>query len=85
MKIHILIGGSGEYSDHNEWIVGAFINIKSAKNYMKLCTDVVKELEKKHDGNWHRIREDSSPFDPQFSYDYTGVDYSIQQTELIIP
>jgi hypothetical protein len=42
-SIYLLYGETGEYDDHNEWVVGAFMNVNNAEEHMiALQADAVK-------------------------------------------
>jgi hypothetical protein len=87
MKIFIVFGSSGEYSDHQEWTVKAFYDEDRAKELVERATIRGKEIEKKFsdERKYFNRYEDKglNEFDPDFIYDYSGFNYYIEETELI--
>lgn len=51
MKIYIIIGETGEYSDYTSWIVKAFTHKESAEDFIKVldkeCEVIKMELKNK--------------------------------------
>lgn len=90
MKIYIVCGTSGEYSDRSEWIVKAFFNKKRAE---KLVLDANAEA-RKNECKWSIDRDDDyykcveplkNKFDKTGNGDHSGWDrpnYYLEETIL---
>ena len=49
-KIYVVIGESGEYSDHSEWLVAAFLSETKAYQHAETCAaDLVRMFEEGRD------------------------------------
>lgn len=91
MKIYIVFGATGEYSDRNEWAVCAYSNEDEAKAKVERCEKIAKELEASPDEDGlalrHIIRPETHPQfyveDIDITMDYTGTYYYICETELL--
>jgi hypothetical protein len=70
--IYVVEGSTGEYSDHNEWLVAAFLEESDAKEYVLLCTQAVPDIEDMNDDQREQAK---NPYDPRMQIDYTGVRY----------
>lgn len=92
MKIWIVQGTSGEYSDRGEWIVDAWPTEDAAKARVAALDALLLEHGYKHgggssDGDYltQRARMDAFKVlagDPCFSADYTGTSYWLTECEL---
>lgn len=80
-NVYVVMGSTGEYSDHNEWPVKAYLNVKSAEKHVIDVSRRADELIVIH-GGYHNVPDGSNEFDPQMRIDYTGVNYSIWPVEL---
>lgn len=91
MKIYVLFGTCGEYSDNRRWIVRAYESKTEAEiDEFKLGDASDKEskmLEACDEGWWGEKGDEAEArmrkLDPKFSYDYTGTHYYIEECELI--
>ncbi len=82
MKIYIVEGSTGEYSDRSEWVVCAFRSKEKAEELASKATLRAKELQGE---NWrYQSTEDRgiNEFDLEMNMDYTGTDYYVIETEL---
>lgn len=81
MKLYIVHGSTGEYSDHRSWTVAAYKDEAMAQAHVKAALDWV---EKNVDPNASYSERDKykNPFDPRMSIDYTGVDWTLGWVEL---
>ncbi len=79
MKLFIVHGATGEYSDRGEWTVAAYADEAMAKAHIDAA------------GEWYRAnncfeaRYDATfnnPFDPDMSVDYTGTHWYLGTVEL---
>lgn len=82
MKIYIVHGSTGEYSDRKEWIVCAYKEEDHARKHVLAASSTARELIIKY-GNYYNIPRGANPFDPEMSVDCTGVNYDVLPTELL--
>jgi len=86
MKIYVVQGSTGEYSDHREWLVKAFKSQEKAQDFVSFLDSKLLELGLKYESVYtHEDMEKEEKmmeFDPQFQFDYTGTMYSILEVEL---
>lgn len=86
MKIFIVMGRTGEYSDSREWVVCAFVSEAEAKDYVDKCSKMADELMVRRGSRYsYNFEPDLNPLDPYFQMDYTGTSYWAEPTELKIP
>lgn len=96
MKIYVVSGSTGEYSDHNEWMVRAYTDEATAQAIVVEYTAKAKEIEvraklpKDNPQHLDRYKHDFGvdgrkwPHpDPGFQMDYTGTDYAYCEIELV--
>lgn len=83
-KIFIVLGSTGEYSDHCEWPVVAFTSESAAKERVSKASERARELFQKYGGNRWNWDKDKEPneFDSNMSMDYTGTNYSYRTLDL---
>ena len=75
--VYAVIGDTGAYSDHHEWIVSAFYNENDANEYCRLCKVEADKIE------WEDYNySDKTKYDSQFDCDYTGTHYHVQAVNL---
>ena len=75
--VYAVIGDTGAYSDHREWIVSAFYNENDANEYCRLCQVEADKIE------WENYNYgDKIKYDSQFDCDYTGTHYHVQAVNL---
>jgi len=93
MKIWVVMGGSGEYSDRREWPVRAYTDMAEVQRQILLLTGKGNELSAERD----RLRDEVSDRwwdfpseemrktlpDPFIEFDYTGVSYFYYEVELV--
>lgn len=78
MKIFIVVGSTGEYSDYSEWNVLGFVDKLKADEMIKKLNNIIDttvgrgEIER-------RLKE----IDPVAFIDYTGISYRIDELEVI--
>jgi len=82
MKIYVVFGSTGEYSDHDEWMVKAFTKEAMAKDWIVKCTKKANELKIQY-SNEYDIPRGANQYDPYMRIDYTGVDYNYSEVELL--
>lgn len=96
IKIYVIYGMTGEYSDRSEWAVGACLSRRSADALEKECTDFATQHQI-HKSNERRGLLDYDERidlvsaieagtvvapDRQIRVDYTGVDYCVGELPL---
>ena len=83
MKIYIVHGTTGEYSDRTEWIVCAYPSKVDAQAHV-MCAQrhcpPEKEAYRSYVDGGERLK---NPYDPHFRMDYTGTYYYLTETELL--
>ena len=81
MKISIVMGTTGEYSDRSEWPVRAFLTARRAETYALAAKQRANEIAHEHGGPRLVSQEILGPkpneLDPGMKMDYTGTDYFI--------
>ena len=83
MKLYLVIGHTGEYSDRQQWVVCAYLDENKAKHHAEKAGEYARiefeKLESKYRGDL--IPE--NPWDAKMMIDYTGTSYKLETTELI--
>ena len=84
-KVYVVMGYTGEYSDHEEWYVRAFMVKEKAETFAVECKRIYREA-------LVRIGEDKfpgfgknewrHPLDPGFTDSYTGTEYTVLEVPL---
>ena len=86
MRIYVVIGSTGEYSDRREWLVKAFPKQELAQQLVVAATREAKRLYAAYASSaymdYHKIPKGSNPVDPSMETDYTGVGYHYVEVEL---
>ena len=87
MKIYVVFGHCGEYSDHTRWAVRAYSTEKRAQDE---CVDLINKAKAlttpkvSEDGCCMDYYDGEKPdWDPDFRTDYTGTEYGYEEVELI--
>lgn len=80
-KIYVVEGSTGEYSDHREWPVRAFVSENKAQDFVEAVSAEYRKLVNKYGGlsdlRWDMVKgKISNPLDPRMEVDYTGTNYS---------
>ena len=91
MKIYVVIGEEGEYSDRVEWCVKAFTNKPAAEQFVIAATAHGKEMHKKY-GQTGRVLDttqvsETRIYDPHLciSHWYDPAQYRLEEIELVQP
>ena len=82
MKIHIVQGSTGEYSDCVSWFVGAFFSEDKAQERVLKATERANELGANGIG-YSDIPDGANEFDPGMQVDYSGVRYEYSPVEIL--
>ena len=80
MKIFVVNGTTGEYSDRTEWLVAAYTREEDAWKHVEKATEYVQAWRSTH--TRYETRCPPGPFDPNLQMDYTGTDYTYFEIEL---
>jgi hypothetical protein len=83
MKVHVLFGATGEYSDRSEWIVCAYTNKGDADAD---CAALNARAEGLLNLSWaernEAVAERLQPHDANAQSDYTGTWYAVEEVEV---
>lgn len=87
MKIWIVEGSTGEYSDHSEWPVKAYTTEAAAKEMVELCSAEYRRIKIRREelglDTWDDMPVDCvHKYDPGFTEDYTGTLWRAYPIEL---
>ena len=83
--IYIVVGSTGEYSDHTEWYVKAFRSKVKAEQfvldvsaeYRRLCPDDESTYDFMQMVAYEDPHRPENKLDPNMKVDYTGVNYNV--------
>jgi hypothetical protein len=81
MKIYIVEGTTGEYSDRQDWTVCAYRSEKKAEDHVRNAMLRAKEIEKSREDQYH-VAAGVNEFDPDMRMDYTGTEHYTVECEL---
>lgn len=88
-QVWLLVGSTGEYSDHQEWFVGYYTKEEDARARVEFLSAKARQLYVSEDNlitDW-RSREknvqEMRKYDPGFVCDYTGSNYNIYPLECL--
>lgn len=91
-KVYIIVGTTGEYSDHTQWNVATYIDKDQAQIHLERLNEQIKSLKLDRESNNRPKRSYSDrkqertkierTLDPNITVDYTGVSYGIEEVEL---
>ena len=76
MKISIVMGTTGEYSDRSEWPVRAFLTARRAEKYALAAKQRADVIAKEH-GGMDILQQKPNELDPGMRMDYTGTEYFV--------
>ena len=90
--VHVVIGATGEYSDHREWPVAAYLDEAAAEAHVLRATQRAAEIAAgcsdhpycfRRDDGEHRRTHHENEHDPDMKTDYTGTHYYIWSVPLV--
>jgi len=87
MRLHLVIGSTGEYSDRSEWPVRAFKSKAGAEDFIKTLEAEYRKFEGENCGYQRPDQEGKSlddamkKLDPKFEEDYTGTMWHLDFVE----
>lgn len=89
MKIYVIFGSTGEYSDRTEWPVKAVKDLDRAQEIVTLASEYANTLFAKFENeevskhsNEGQELVSKNPHDPEMKMDYTGTSYYYTEVEL---
>jgi hypothetical protein len=78
-SVWIVVGETGEYSDHSEWNVAGFTSEALATHFRDLCQN---EADKVNGKDYTLRRGFKHAYDTQYYCDYTGTGYRVEMVEV---
>lgn len=82
MKIYIVEGTTGEYSDRTDWTVCAYRSKEKAEEHARNAMLRAVELNNNRSTRYERPKQGSNSFDLNMQMDYTGTEYYTIECEL---
>jgi 1,2-phenylacetyl-CoA epoxidase catalytic subunit len=82
MKLYLITGETGEYSDYDNWNVSITDSEDVAKEFVESMNEETKQVGNLSWGERDEIVERLSSKDPKIRIDYTGTTYSYEEFEL---
>lgn len=88
-NIYVVMGETGEYSDHIEWPTKAFASEDAAKEFVLAVSEAARVTAAWKDASGYEWRlcspeeRPQNPLDPNMQVDYAGVNYSYFAVELV--
>lgn len=93
MKAYIVKGHTGEYGDYSSWLVACYTDLERAVQHQNLANEWAKQLGGTNSGREPDAKFYESqlavrrgqivcPYDPLFTIDYTGTQYTIVTIDL---
>lgn len=88
MKIYVVCGVTGEYSDRYEWLTRAFVDEKVAQLYITTLENTYRTFSQDNCGYQRETEEMEElnrimrELDPKFDEDYTGTQWFIRDVEM---
>ena len=85
-EVYIVIGASGEHSDHREWPVAAYTDKSKAEAHVEKASEAYRVVAQKFPDYNYAMYEDErkalNPYDPEMLCGYTGANYYIWEIEI---
>jgi hypothetical protein len=79
MKVHIVMGHTGEYEDHKAWPVAAYFDGRKARGHARRAERRAEELRPE---NRYGKPLGVNEHDPKMMMDYTGTTYGVMHVEV---
>lgn len=83
VKIFIVVGSTGEYSDRYQWNVGAYYSEKAARDHADMASEEAWRLHKSRSSKHSSIEEGANKYDLKMTMSYTGADYYVHEAEIL--
>lgn len=80
--VYVVMGETGEYSDHREWPVSAYLHEDEAKEIVLALHVWLRENEADRTNYRYAETRPACPLDPNFETDYTGTRYYVMPVPL---
>ena len=75
--IYLVVGETGEYSDHRDWYVGWSADKDKAEALCHKCSLEAQDFKRRDDADPCGYIDRAIPSDPDFQMDYTGTRYFV--------
>lgn len=87
VNIYVVYGATGEYSDHQEWPIAAYLKEPEAQRHVTLATnEYVKyaSVKDRYELQYGELEDDwNRQYDPNGRSDYTGVHYYYETVSMV--
>ncbi len=82
-RVYLVVGSTGEYSDHTQWNVAAYTDKEQADLHAAAANEAVKGAE---DMDWEerQLLKEQATLDAVMSISYTGTEYSVEEVPLFL-
>ncbi len=80
--VYVVVGSTGQYSDHREWYVMAFLSRAKAERFTEAVSAEYRKIKQRYSENLWNIPEKANPLDPDMQIDYTGTNYYVVEMPL---
>jgi hypothetical protein len=80
VKVYVVMGATGEYSDHRTWTVCAYQDKKRAEEHADLAKIEAHKIQKQDD---YWACGGKNIYDPKMQMQYTGTDYYTIDVDLL--
>lgn len=79
---YVVMGSTGEYSDHTEWAVAVYLEKEEAERHAELAN---KDVAGAESWTWSQRRgyTGKNPYDVDCDIDYTGTRYAVVEVPLV--
>ena len=81
MKVYVVFGATGEYSDHRDWTIHAYTDEHVAQEHVLKASERSRELLAQYHSRYD-IPDGANEWDRQMRIDYTGVNYEYVAVEV---
>jgi hypothetical protein len=82
VKVYIVQGSCGEYSDRREWSIKVYADQKRAEQHVLNAEKWSQEWYVTRPDYFERdLEKPESPYDPFFQHDYTGTRYWLDEVD----
>ena len=77
-SVFVVLGSTGEYSDHMEWNVAAYITREEAEQHRDLANEYARFVL-----TWTGLKDIKNPYDPNATVDCI-VEYLVNEVKLFV-
>ena len=82
MNIYVIMGNTGEYSDHTTWFVAAYTTKEMAELHVQRLEEIMKNTDHLSIIKKNRKIKKAIELDPMCKIDYTGTWYKVKEVKL---